>query len=142
MLYVPVVALLACEALQVIDVCPCPHDHLESGNDLVTGGTVTGGAKEPGKGIEEEKIKVSSMSACSKLGGGGFLLLPKEGNVFQSVVPSSPLTHSSHVRISVGIMTPNISAVAAAVVERRKEGRLREREREKRNLSHSSRSQS
>ena len=42
----PVAALLTREALQVVDIGPGPHHHLEGGDDLLTGGAVAGGAKQ------------------------------------------------------------------------------------------------
>ncbi len=45
----PVVALLAGEALQVVDVCPGAHHHLEGGDHLVARRAVASGAKQPGK---------------------------------------------------------------------------------------------
>ena len=39
-------ALLAGETLQVVDIGPGPHYHLERGDDLLAGGAVTGGAKQ------------------------------------------------------------------------------------------------
>ena len=42
----PVPALLTREALQVVDIGPGPHHHLEGGDDLLTGGAVAGGAKQ------------------------------------------------------------------------------------------------
>ncbi len=49
MYVLPVVALLACEALQVVHVGPGPHHHLEGGDHLVAGGAVPGRAKQPAK---------------------------------------------------------------------------------------------
>ena len=43
----PVAALLTGEALQVVDVGPGPHHHLEGRDDLLAGGAVARGAKEP-----------------------------------------------------------------------------------------------
>ena len=43
----PVAALLAGEALQVVDVGAGPHHHLEGGDDLLAGGAVASGAKQP-----------------------------------------------------------------------------------------------
>jgi len=43
----PVAALLTREALQVVDVGPGPHDHLEGGDHFVARGAVAGGAKQP-----------------------------------------------------------------------------------------------
>ena len=42
----PMPALLTREALQVVDIGPGPHHHLEGGDDLLTGGAVAGGAKQ------------------------------------------------------------------------------------------------
>ena len=42
----PVAALLTREALQVVDIGPGPHHHLEGGDDLLAGGAVAGGAKQ------------------------------------------------------------------------------------------------
>jgi hypothetical protein len=44
----PVVALLTGEALQVVDVVPGPHDHLERRNHLVTRSAVARIAEQPG----------------------------------------------------------------------------------------------
>ena len=43
----PVSALLAGEALQMVDVGPGPHHHLEGRDDFVAGGAVAGGAEQP-----------------------------------------------------------------------------------------------
>ena len=45
----PVAALLTGEALQVVDVGPGPHHHLEGRDDLLAGGAVAGGPEEPEK---------------------------------------------------------------------------------------------
>ena len=47
--YVPVIALLTSEALQVVNVGPCAHHHLESWNYFAARCAVTG--------ISEESIK-------------------------------------------------------------------------------------
>ena len=39
--------LLAGEALQVVDVGPGSHHHLEGGDHFVAGGAVAGGAEQP-----------------------------------------------------------------------------------------------
>ena len=44
-------ALLAGEALQVVDVGPGPHHHLEGGDHLVTGCAVAGRAKQSAEEI-------------------------------------------------------------------------------------------
>ena len=43
----PVATLLAGEALQVVDVGPGPHHHLECRDDLLAGRAVSSGAKQP-----------------------------------------------------------------------------------------------
>ena len=43
----PVAALLTGEALQVVDVGAGPHHHLKGGDDLLAGGAVARGAKQP-----------------------------------------------------------------------------------------------
>ena len=43
----PVAALLTSEALQMVDVGPGPHHHLECRDDLLAGSAVARGAKEP-----------------------------------------------------------------------------------------------
>ena len=43
----PVAALLTGEALQVVDVGAGPHHHLEGWDDLLAGGAVASGAKQP-----------------------------------------------------------------------------------------------
>ena len=40
-------ALLAGEALEMVDVGPGSHHHLEGRDDFVTGGAVAGGAEQP-----------------------------------------------------------------------------------------------
>lgn len=40
-----VVARLTFEALEVIDIAPCPHDHLEGWDLLIARGTVPGGTE-------------------------------------------------------------------------------------------------
>ena len=42
----PVAALLTREALEVVNISPGPHHHLEGGDDLLAGGAVAGGAKQ------------------------------------------------------------------------------------------------
>ena len=42
----PVAALLAGEALEVVNIGAGPHHHLEGGDDLLAGGAVAGGAKQ------------------------------------------------------------------------------------------------
>ena len=55
----PVAALLAREALQVVDVGPGPHHHLEGGDHFVARGAVAGGAKQPWcMTLEQEKTAV------------------------------------------------------------------------------------
>ena len=43
----PVATLLAGEALQVVDIGPGPHHHLKGRDDLLAGGTVARGPKQP-----------------------------------------------------------------------------------------------
>ena len=45
--FLPVAALLAGEALQMVDVSPGSHHHLEGRDDFVAGGAVAGGAEQP-----------------------------------------------------------------------------------------------
>ena len=58
------VALLTRETLQVVDVGPRPHDHLERRDDLVARRAVAGGAKQPGSN-EEHTIRVMYEGALS-----------------------------------------------------------------------------
>ena len=44
---IPVTALLAGEALKMVDVSPGSHHHLKGRDDFVTGRAVAGGAKQP-----------------------------------------------------------------------------------------------
>ena len=46
-LVLPVAALLAGEALQMVDVSPGSHHHLEGRDDFVAGRAVAGGAEQP-----------------------------------------------------------------------------------------------
>lgn len=46
----PLVAELACEAVEVIYVVPGPHHHLEGWDQLAAGGAVSCGAEKPAKG--------------------------------------------------------------------------------------------
>lgn len=43
---IPVVALLACETLQMVNIAFCSHHHFEGGDHFVAGRTVTGRAEQ------------------------------------------------------------------------------------------------
>ncbi len=68
----PVVALLAREALQVVDVGPGPHHHLEGRDHLVAGRAVAGRAEQPAK--TQKKLNIKICGKCTTFltcGGGG-----------------------------------------------------------------------
>ena len=54
----PVVALLACEALEVVDVGARPHHHLEGGDHLLARRAVTRRPEQPAKGRRRKKSEV------------------------------------------------------------------------------------
>jgi hypothetical protein len=43
----PVIALLTCEALKMIDIASCPHHHLERWDDFVASRAKAGVAEQP-----------------------------------------------------------------------------------------------
>ncbi len=67
-LFSPVVALLAGEALQVVDVCPGAHHHLEGGDHLVARRAVASSAKQPEK-MDEKKIATCEQVRCKTKAG-------------------------------------------------------------------------
>lgn len=67
----PLVAELAGEAVEVVDVVPGPHHHLEGWDQLAAGGTVSRGAKEPAEGGRGELRGLRGLA-----GGQGSCLQP------------------------------------------------------------------
>lgn len=88
----PVIALLTGETLQVIDVAPRPHDHLEGGYDLAAGGAVARVPEQPevvplaedevrlgvqrGADLAESTVAAAALEA---------VLVPEEVEGFQQV---------------------------------------------------------
>lgn len=58
---IPVVALLACEALQMVNIALRSHHHLEGRNHFIAGRAVTGRAEQS----ETKKSKFNKINWCS-----------------------------------------------------------------------------